>query len=87
MGWNSPIKWFDLFVAALLVFIGGVMWGWADAIAGYFVQERVPDKEEFLARKPVRNSEFALKRVQAELESTRAKWIEPRLVAPNPWRR
>ena len=76
MGLASPIKWVDFIVAALLIFTGGVIWGSADRVVGHFLQEQTPDRDEFLARPSVRNSEFALKRVQAELDSTRAKWIE-----------
>ena len=75
-GSASPIKWVDFIVAALLIFTGGVIWGSADRVVGHFLQEQTPDRDEFLARPSVRNSEFALKRVQAELDSTRARWIE-----------
>jgi hypothetical protein len=84
MAFASPIKWFDLIAAALLIFAGAVIWGAADMIAGHLLQEQMPEMNEFLARASVRNSEFALKRIQVELESTRAKWIEQRLASTPP---
>lgn len=72
------IKWLDLIVAVLLIFVGSLIWGGADAIVGYWLQARAPEKDEFLAIPPVRQREFALKTIQVELDSTRTKWIEQR---------
>jgi hypothetical protein len=79
MGSAGPIKWLDLIIAALLIFAGSVIWGGADAVVSYLLEDKAPEKADFMAREPVRAREFALKRVQAELDSTRAKWVEQRL--------
>jgi hypothetical protein len=79
MGSAGPIKWLDLIIAALLIFAGSLIWGGADAVVSYLLEDKAPEKADFLAREPVRTREFALKRAQAELDSTRAKWVEQRL--------
>lgn len=69
-------------MVALLTFTGTIILGAANSVVSYFLQEQMPDHDEFLTQPSVHNREFALKSIQAELDGARAKWVEQRLASP-----
>ncbi len=74
------VTWIDLIVATLLVVCGTAVWKQAEATVSYALQDRYPEKDEFLLSDHLRSRELRLKTAQSELDATRAKWIEQRLV-------